>query len=137
MARKIAAQLLQFSLGDGNTPPVTPPSAEAIATGAVEEAPTSAGAAEVAGTRDDEGYTAPWIDTSQCTACDECMNLNPKIFAYNEKKLAYIKDAGAGPYKDLVRAAEKCTAKVIHPGYPADRMEKGVDKLIKRAEKFN
>jgi pyruvate-ferredoxin/flavodoxin oxidoreductase len=137
MARKIAAQLLQFSLGDGNTPPVTPPSAEAIATGAVEEAPTSAGAAEAAGTRDDEGYTAPWIDTSQCTACDECMNLNPKIFAYNEKKLAYIKDAGAGPYKDLVRAAEKCTAKVIHPGYPADRMEKGVDKLIKRAEKFN
>ena len=64
------------------------------------------------------------------------MDLNGKIFAYNDKKLAYVKDPGGGPYKDIVRAAEKCTAKVIHPGYPADRSAKGIAKLIKRAEKF-
>ncbi len=82
------------------------------------------------------GYVAPYIDSSNCTACDECININPKIFAYNEKKQATIKDAKAGPYKDIVRAAEKCTARVIHPGLPANPNEKDVDKLIKRAEKF-
>jgi pyruvate-ferredoxin/flavodoxin oxidoreductase len=48
-----------------------------------------------------------------------------------------VKDPRGGPYKDLVRAAEKCTAQVIHPGLPADRSEKDIDKLIKRAERFN
>ncbi len=38
-------------------------------------------------------YLAPWLDTDQCTACDECTKLNPKIFAYNANKKAYIKDA--------------------------------------------
>ncbi|MBM3290378.1 MAG: pyruvate ferredoxin oxidoreductase, partial [Candidatus Hydrogenedentes bacterium] len=82
------------------------------------------------------GYVAPYIDTAQCTACDECIKINNKIFAYNESKKAYIKDAKGGPYRDLVRAAEKCTAQVIHPGLPADRTEKDIEKLIKRAKKY-
>ena len=45
--------------------------------------------------------------------------------------------AKGGPYKDLVRAAEKCTAQVIHPGTPFDPKEKDVDKLLKRAAKYN
>ena len=61
----------------------------------------------------------------ECTACDECTNLNPKIFAYNADKKAVIKNAEAGPYKDLVKAAERCTARVIHPGLPRDRNQKG------------
>ncbi len=62
----------------------------------------------------------------------------PPIFAYNEQKKAVIKDPDAGgPYKDLVKAAERCTARVIHPGLPRDRSEKGIDKWIARAEKFN
>ncbi len=84
-----------------------------------------------------DGYVAPWIDSDQCTACDECVNLNPKIFAYDANKKAYIKDPNAGPYKDIVKAAERCTAQVIHPGLPRDRSEKGIEKLIARAEKFN
>ena len=59
------------------------------------------------------------------------------MFAYNENKKAYIKDPNAGPYSHLVKAAEKCTALVIHPGLPKDRSEKDIDKWIKRGEKFN
>ena len=80
---------------------------------------------------------APWIDTPQCTSCDECVNLNSKIFAYNADKKAYIKDPDAGPYKDLVKAAERCTAQVIHPGLPRERGAKDIENLVKRAQKFN
>ncbi|MGB5350981.1 MAG: hypothetical protein WBN10_15350 [Polyangiales bacterium] len=48
-----------------------------------------------------------------------------------------IKNAEAGPYKDLVKAAERCTARVIHPGLPRNRGEKGIEKWIKRGEKYN
>ncbi|WP_455207876.1 2-oxoacid:acceptor oxidoreductase family protein [Kaarinaea lacus] len=82
-------------------------------------------------------YMAPWIDTEDCTACDECTNLNPNIFAYNDNKQAYIKDPNAGTYKDLVKAAERCTAQVIHPGLPRDRSEKDIEQWIKRGEKYN
>jgi pyruvate-ferredoxin/flavodoxin oxidoreductase len=82
-------------------------------------------------------YMAPWLETEECTSCDECTQLNPKIFAYNTDKKAYIKDPDAGPYQDLVKAAEKCTARVIHPGLPADTNEKDIDKWIKRGEKYN
>jgi pyruvate-ferredoxin/flavodoxin oxidoreductase len=82
-------------------------------------------------------YMAPWIDTEECTACDECINLNPAVFAYNESKKAYIRDPQAGPYRDLVKAAEKCTAQVIHPGLPRDRSDKDIDKWIARGSKFN
>ena len=83
------------------------------------------------------GYMAPWIDSDECTACDECINLNGAIFAYNEQKKAYIKDPKGGPYRDLVKAAEKCTAQVIHPGTPPDSAEKDVDKWAARGAKYN
>ncbi len=82
-------------------------------------------------------YMAPWLETEECTSCDECTKLNSKIFAYNNDKKAFIKNPDGGPYSDLVKAAEKCTARVIHPGLPADRSEKDIDKWIKRGEKFN
>ena len=59
------------------------------------------------------------------------------MFAYNEDKQAFIKDASKGTFKHLVMAAEKCPAAIIHPGKPKDPNEKDLDKLIKRAEKFN
>jgi pyruvate-ferredoxin/flavodoxin oxidoreductase len=82
-------------------------------------------------------YMAPWIETELCTACDECTNLNSKIFVYNENKKAIIKDPQGGPYPDIVKAAERCTAQVIHPGLPKDRNIKNVDKWIARAKKYN
>ena len=82
-------------------------------------------------------YMAPWIDTPQCTSCDECVKLNSAIFQYNQEKKAIIKNPQGGPYRDLVRAAERCTAQIIHPGLPKDRSEKDIEKLIARAEKYN
>ncbi len=83
-----------------------------------------------------EGYEPVWIDKAECTSCDECVNINPKIFAYDDDKKAYVKDPKGGPYKDIVRSAEKCTGKCIHPGTPWDPNEKDVDKWVKRAEKY-
>ena len=105
--------------------------------GALQAASTATAVAAAEAPAGDGEYLAPWIDTEKCTACDECTNLNPKMFAYNENKKAYIKDPNAGPYSHLVKAAEKCTALVIHPGLPKDRSEKDIDKWIKRGEKFN
>jgi len=85
----------------------------------------------------DGDYMAPWIDTEECTECDECILINSNIFEYNADKKAIIKNPDGGPYRDLVKAAEKCTAEIIHPGLPRDRSEKDIDKWIKRAEKFN
>jgi pyruvate-ferredoxin/flavodoxin oxidoreductase len=82
-------------------------------------------------------YMAPWIDTDECTECDECIKINSAMFEYNESKKAIIKNPDAGPYSDLVKAAEKCTAEVIHPGVPRNRSESGIDKWMARAEKFN
>ena len=81
-------------------------------------------------------YEPVWIDTPECTACDECTELNPRIFAYDEDGLAYVKDPRGGPYSDIVRAAEKCTAGVIHPGTPWDPNEKDLEKWIQRAAKY-
>ncbi|MDH4072685.1 MAG: thiamine pyrophosphate-dependent enzyme, partial [Gammaproteobacteria bacterium] len=82
-------------------------------------------------------YMAPWIDTEECTACDECIIINPQIFEYNADKKAVIKNPDGGPYRDLVKSAEKCTAQIIHPGLPRDRSGKDIGKWIKRGEKFN
>jgi pyruvate-ferredoxin/flavodoxin oxidoreductase len=82
-------------------------------------------------------YMAPWIDTEDCTECDECIMINPDIFEYNADKKAIIKNPDAGPYRDLVKAAEKCTAEVIHPGLPRDRSDKDIAKWIKRGQKYN
>ena len=57
---------------------------------------------------------APWLETEECTACDECIKINPNVFAYNDDKKAFIKDPNAGTYEELVKAAEKCTAQVIY-----------------------
>jgi len=128
VAGKIAAGLVQLAGGSGEG--IAALATAASAPAAVAPAAAPAAAAE-------GGYVAPWIETAQCTACDECTKLNPKIFVYNADKKAVIKDPEGGPYRDLVKAAERCTARVIHPGLPRDRSAKDIDKWIKRAEKYN
>jgi pyruvate-ferredoxin/flavodoxin oxidoreductase len=80
-------------------------------------------------------YEPVWVETPECTTCDECININPKIFAYNADKKAVVINPQGGPYKDIVKAAEKCTAGCLHPGTPFNPNEPGLDKLLKRAEK--
>ncbi len=86
---------------------------------------------------DDISFDEPWLDTAACTTCDDCMSINKMMFVYNEDKQAILKDPTAGTYNDLVRAAEICPAKCIHPGKPLDPNEPGLDELIARAEPFN
>jgi pyruvate-ferredoxin/flavodoxin oxidoreductase len=112
------------SLGDLAAAPAALPAPAA--------APPAAAAPAAAG-----DYLAPSIDTALCTSCDECVRINPKIFKYNADKQATIADPNGGPYSDLVKAAERCTAGVIHPGLPRDKSAKDVAKWIARAAKFN
>ena len=134
---RIAAGLMQLAAGNGQN-------GSSVASALIDVGALTAGGAgntagaEASGDGNGAGdYMAPWIDTEECTACDECVKINPDIFEYNDKKKAFIKDALAGPYKDLVKAAELCTAGVIHPGLPRNRDEKDVEKLIQRAQPFN
>ncbi len=77
-----------------------------------------------------------WIETSRCTTCDECTNLNPRMFAYDDNKQAHIVDLQAGTFRDLVEAAENCQVAIIHPGEPWDPGEPGLDDLRRRAAAF-
>ncbi len=99
------------------------------------EAPVAAAAPAVE--EDEELAMEPYIDTARCTTCDECTKLNKRLFAYNDKKQAYIKDAKAGKFKELVQAAERCPVRIIHPGQPLNKKEKDLEKWMKRAEPFN
>ncbi|NNL31487.1 MAG: ferredoxin, partial [Gemmatimonadetes bacterium] len=95
-------------------------------------------AAEAVEEDDDEPILAePWIETARCTTCNECTNLNGRMFAYDENKQAYIKDALAGTFAELVQAAERCPAGIIHPGEPLNPKERNLEKWIVRAEPFN
>ena len=33
-----------------------------------------------------DDYLAPWIDSEDCTACDECIQAQPEMFAYNDRR---------------------------------------------------
>lgn len=81
-------------------------------------------------------FDDPYIETPRCTTCNECTNLNGLMFAYDGNKQAYIKDASAGTFRDLVVAAEKCPVRIIHPGKPLNPDEPDLPQLIQRAEAF-
>jgi hypothetical protein len=79
----------------------------------------------------------PYIETARCTTCNECTQVNNKMFAYNGDKQAYIADPTAGTFRQLVEAAEGCQVSIIHPGKPRNPKEPGLDDLLVRAAAFN
>jgi pyruvate-ferredoxin/flavodoxin oxidoreductase len=102
---------------------------------AVAEAPTAPAVEE---DEDEESFgMEPWIETLRCTSCNECTNINPRLFAYDDNKQAFIKDVHSGTFAQIVQAAERCPAGIIHPGDPVNPREKNLEKWIKRAEPFN
>ena len=103
--------------------PATAPAAPAAAPSAAEAAPEQS---------PDEAY----IETFRCSSCNECTQINDKMFGYDDNKQAFIKDLNAGTYRQLVEAAENCQLSIIHPGKPWNQSEPGLDELIKRAEPF-
>jgi ferredoxin len=78
----------------------------------------------------------PWIETIRCTTCNECTQINDRIFAYDDEKRAYIADPDAGTYRELVEAAESCQVAIIHPGKPRNPDEPGLEELLERAAPF-
>jgi pyruvate-ferredoxin/flavodoxin oxidoreductase len=115
---------------------VAPPAAPAppAAEPPVAEQPVAASAAAAPAAGE---AIEPYIDTELCTTCNECTQINPKMFAYDENKQAYIKDPRAGTFQELVKAAERCTARIIHPGTPLDPDEPDLEEWIERAKPFN
>ncbi len=126
--------------------PASAPAASTTPAAAVTEAPP-APAAEATTTTpapvaSDAGSDEPlvleaYIDSARCTTCNECTNLNKRMFVYNAAKQAEIKDPSAGTFQQLVLAAERCPVAIIHPGTPLNPNEKDLEKWVKRAEKFN
>ena len=82
-------------------------------------------------------FGEPYIDAPLCTTCNECTNINPRLFQYNANKQAFIADAAAGTFAELVKAAELCPARCIHPGKPRSDDSTATPELIERASKFN
>lgn len=107
-----------------STPEAKTPSAATLPQEAVEE-------------EEDLSFGDPYLDSFLCTSCNECININPNLFKYNGDKQAIISDPRAGTFEQLVKAAENCPAKCIHPGKPLNADEPNLDALIKRAEPFN
>ena len=112
--------------------PVAAPSAAAPVTAAAPAPEAATAAAEEPARNPDEAY----IETERCSSCNECTQLNGKMFTYNENQQAYIKDVSAGTYAELVQAAENCQVAVIHPGKPRDANEPGLPELLERAKPF-
>jgi pyruvate-ferredoxin/flavodoxin oxidoreductase len=52
-------------------------------------------------------------------------------------KKAFIRNPAGGPYKDLVKAAEKCTARSSTPGCPRTAAPRTSRSWIARGEKYN
>ena len=131
MAQKLTSSLLSLASGSSANDLAT------VLTSTPSNGGNGSGVASGNGSNGAGGdYEPVWIDTPECTTCDECIEINEKIFAYDDNDRAIVLDPRAGSFKDIVRAAEKCTAGVIHPGTPFNPNEKDLDKLIKRAEKF-
>ena len=82
-------------------------------------------------------FDEPWIDTPLCTSCNDCLEINPQLFIYNEEKQALLGDLDSATFAELVTAAELCPARCIHPGKPWNPDETGLDELIERAAPFN
>ena len=114
------------------TPIEATPAATPAPAGAAPPAPAAPAAEAEAKPPSDEA----WIETSRCPSCNECQNVNDRMFAYNDNKQAYIKDIAAGTYRQLVEAAEACQVAIIHPGKPRDPNEAGLEELLERAKPF-
>jgi hypothetical protein len=105
----------------------------APATATATSAAATPAAGEAAPERSpDEAY----IETARCTTCNECTQINDKMFGYDANKQASIINPDAGTYRQLVEAAENCQISIIHPGKPRNPNEPGLDELMKRAEPF-
>jgi hypothetical protein len=145
LAREIVANIAAGLLGlrpTGNALQASPTESQVLpsdSTDVIEEPAEIVEAAPAAVVEEEEEAITldePYIETPRCTSCNECTNLNSRMYAYDGNKQAYIKDASAGSFRELVLAAEKCPVRIIHPGKPRNPDEPGLEDLIRRAQPF-
>ena len=79
----------------------------------------------------------PYIDSDLCTTCNDCLKINPILFVYNADNQAKIGDPLSGTYAELVKAAEKCPARCIHPGTPRPEDKTATARMVSRGAKFD
>jgi ferredoxin len=135
--RLLAEERARQAATTAAAPPAEAATAAPVAATATPTAAPAAATAEEAV----EAAAAPpsdeaWIETIRCPSCNECQQINPRMFAYNENKQAYIKDINAGTYREMVEAAESCQVAIIHPGKPRNPDEPGLEELLERAKPF-
>lgn len=128
----VEKQLAQASEAWAASAPKTTPVAETSAD--VQKTPPAV--EPVAEPEPERSSDDAYIETARCSTCNECVQLNGKMFAYDANRQAYIADASAGTYAQLVEAAENCQVSIIHPGKPRNPEEPGLKELMKRAEAF-
>jgi ferredoxin len=138
-ARESMERLAAVLLSPGGLVGAVPmPAARAAAApaAAVEEVVEAAAVEEVV---EEEAivFDEPFIDAPLCTTCNECTAINGRLFKYNADKQAEIADAKAGTFAELVKAAELCPARCIHPGKPRSDDPTVTPELIERAKPFN
>ncbi|MEE9281045.1 MAG: ferredoxin [Myxococcota bacterium] len=143
---RLAEALLSPDVMAGIAAPATPavrPPEPPLAVPALEEvAPAEERAEEPAAVAQDLeddpilSFDEPYIDSPLCTTCNECPELNPALFQYDSEKQAFIADASAGTFAELVKAAELCPARCIHPGKPRSDDATASPELIERAAAF-
>ncbi len=85
---------------------------------------------------EEEDVEEPWVETAECTTCNECLNVNDALFVYDDNDQCEIGDPKGGTYEEMVRAAEACPVGIIHPGTPLNRDEPNLEELKKKAEAF-
>ena len=112
------------------------PAAAAPAQAAPGPPPASAPAPQQAEPESERASDEPYIETPRCNSCNECIQINSKMFGFNKDKQAIIVDLEAGTYRQLVEAAESCQVSIIHPGKPRDPNEPGLEELLQRAASF-
>jgi hypothetical protein len=130
LARERAAWAAEQAKAASQIPAAAAPAAEAAA------APATVPAQAAAEAEPERSSDDPYIETPRCTTCNECTQINDKMFGYNENKQASIINPDAGTYRQMVEAAESCQVSIIHPGKPRNPNEPGLEELIKRAEPF-
>jgi pyruvate-ferredoxin/flavodoxin oxidoreductase len=134
IAERVRAELMQrisaslgLSSSDAGTPALALPAPQAGAGASSAAASPAAGSA----------HEPCWVESPECSACDECTTLAPGAFAYNGQRQAIVINPKGAKYADLVKCAEKCTAGCLHPGTPWNPAEPGLDKLVARAAKYH
>ncbi|OOZ39417.1 pyruvate decarboxylase [Solemya pervernicosa gill symbiont] len=118
-------------------PAVTPSAPSATAAPAAETEVETATEETVVEEEENVSFSDPWIDSELCTTCNDCLDINPLLYVYNENNQAYLTETDTATYAQLVEGAEICPSKCIHPGLPQNPNEAGMEELIKRAAPFN